>query len=170
MFDIGWTELLVIAVVAILVVGPKDLPRMLRSLGRYAGKLRRTANEFRQQFDDAIRESELDELRTSVESVRNIDPMKDIKDSMDEGMRPLQSTADDIRREAEKPVPQTATETPEPAAPAPTSPAEAARRDAEVAGRPTAPEPVTPTPAASKPAASKPAAPEPGARAAKGGA
>lgn len=67
MFDIGWSELLVIAIVAIVVVGPKELPRVLRSFGHYAGKLRRTAAEFRRQFDEAMAESELDDLRKSFE-------------------------------------------------------------------------------------------------------
>lgn len=117
MFDIGWSELLVIAVVAILVVGPKDLPRMLRTLGNYAGKVRRTANEFRQQFEDAIRESELDELRTSVESIRDVDPTRDIKRSMDEAVAPLGETGETIRREAEKPLPASAPGTSAPPAP-----------------------------------------------------
>jgi len=89
MFDIGWTEILVIAVVAIIVVGPKDLPRMLRSLGRYAGQLRRTASEFRSQFDDAVRESELDELRSTLSDVSDLNPMNDIRDTMKESMAPL---------------------------------------------------------------------------------
>ncbi len=61
MFDIGWSELLVIAIVAIVVVGPKELPRVLRTFGNYAGKLKRTAAEFRRQFDEAMLESELEE-------------------------------------------------------------------------------------------------------------
>ncbi len=71
MFDIGWSELLVIAVVAIVVVGPKDLPKLLRSFGFYAGKLRRAAAEFRRQFDEAMREAELDEVKKAIESVRD---------------------------------------------------------------------------------------------------
>jgi sec-independent protein translocase protein TatB len=67
MFDIGWSELLVIAIVAIVVVGPKELPRVLRSFGHYAGKLKRTAAEFRRQFDEAMLESELDDARKSFE-------------------------------------------------------------------------------------------------------
>jgi sec-independent protein translocase protein TatB len=70
MFDIGWSELLVIAVVAIIVVGPKDLPRMMRSFGAYAGKLRRMAAEFQRQFDDAMREAEIEEVRKAMHSVR----------------------------------------------------------------------------------------------------
>ena len=70
MFDIGWSELLVIAVVAIVVVGPKELPKLMRSFGFYAGKLRRAAAEFRRQFDDAMREAELEEVKQAIESVR----------------------------------------------------------------------------------------------------
>ena len=103
MFDIGWTEILIIAVVAIIVVGPKDLPRMLRSLGRYAGQLRRTAGEFRSQFDDAIRESELDELRSTLSDVSDLNPINQIKDSVNESMAPLKETADDIKSSIEAP-------------------------------------------------------------------
>jgi sec-independent protein translocase protein TatB len=71
MFGIGWTELLVIAIVAIIVVGPKDLPRLMRSFGYYAGKFRRMANEFKQQVDEAMREDELVEVRKAIEILRN---------------------------------------------------------------------------------------------------
>ena len=70
MFDIGWSELVVIAVVAIVVVGPKELPKLMRSFGFYAGKLRRAAAEFRRQFDEAMREAELEEVKQAIESVR----------------------------------------------------------------------------------------------------
>lgn len=97
MFDIGWTEILVIAVVAIIVVGPKDLPGMLRSLGQYAGKMKRTAAEFRSQFDDVLRDSELDELRSSVSDLGDMNPVNQIRDSVTEALNPLQETADDIK-------------------------------------------------------------------------
>lgn len=97
MLDIGWTELFVIAVVAIIVVGPKDLPRMLRSLGQYAGKLRRTAGEFREQFDEAIRDSEFDELKSSVESVSNMNPMGEIRDAVTDSLDPLKKSAEEIK-------------------------------------------------------------------------
>ena len=103
MFDIGWTEILIIAVVAIIVVGPKDLPRMLRSLGRYAGQLRRTAGEFRSQFDDAVRESELDELRSTLSEASDLNPINQIKDSVTESMAPLKETAEDIKGSIEAP-------------------------------------------------------------------
>ena len=57
MFEVGWLELLVIAVVLIVVVGPKDLPGMLRTFGRVTTQLRRMAGDFRKQFDDALREA-----------------------------------------------------------------------------------------------------------------
>jgi len=70
MFDIGWSELLVIAVVAIIVIGPRDLPKLMRSIGHYAGKLRRAAAEFQRQFEEAMREAEVEEVKKAIESVR----------------------------------------------------------------------------------------------------
>jgi sec-independent protein translocase protein TatB len=71
MLDIGWSELLVVAVVAIVVVGPKDLPRLMRAFGHYAGKLRRTAADFQRQFNEAMAESEAEEVRKNIESIRS---------------------------------------------------------------------------------------------------
>jgi sec-independent protein translocase protein TatB len=79
MFDISWTELLVIAVVAIIVVGPKDLPRALRAVGRWTGKAKRMAREFQNQFNEALREAELDTIKKEVEAVGKIDPMADMR-------------------------------------------------------------------------------------------
>ena len=83
MFDIGWTELLVVAVVAILVVGPKDLPRMLRTFGQTVGKMRRMANEFQSTFNEALREAErqadVADIKKTVEEVKKIDPVGDVK-------------------------------------------------------------------------------------------
>src|SRR6476620_7634308 len=69
MFDIGWSELLVIAVVAIIVVGPKELPRLMRTFGHYVGKLRRMAADFQRQFEDAVRDSEIDEVRKAMQDL-----------------------------------------------------------------------------------------------------
>ncbi len=68
---IGGGEVVVIAVVALLVVGPKDLPKLLRQLGRFVGKMRSMADDFRSSFEDMARQSELDELRKEVEAMRN---------------------------------------------------------------------------------------------------
>jgi sec-independent protein translocase protein TatB len=66
MFDIGWSELLVIAVVAIIVVGPKELPRLMRTFGHYAGKVRHMVVDFQRQFEEAVRDSEIDEVRMAM--------------------------------------------------------------------------------------------------------
>src|SRR3990172_6795193 len=86
MFDIGWSELLVIAVVAIVVVGPKDLPKLMRGFGHYAGKLRRAASDFERQFEEAMRESEVEEMKKDLESVRGENPSLDLKVSIDKPM------------------------------------------------------------------------------------
>ncbi len=63
MFDIGWSELLVIGVVALIAIGPKELPGVLRSLGHWMGKVRRMASEFQDQFREAMREAEVADLK-----------------------------------------------------------------------------------------------------------
>jgi len=81
---IGSSELFVIALVALIVVGPKDLPVMLRKLGQFVAKLRGMANEFRASFDEMARQSELDELRREVEALRSgsfMDPVQSIADA-----------------------------------------------------------------------------------------
>lgn len=82
MFDLGWTELLVIAVVAILVVGPKDLPQMLRTIGQFASKMRSMAREFQRQFEEAARDTGLDDVRKGITSVKDVaSPSKHVKDA-----------------------------------------------------------------------------------------
>jgi sec-independent protein translocase protein TatB len=68
--EIGATELMVIAAVALIVVGPKDLPVLLRKLGQFVSRLRGMANDFRSSFDEMARQSELDELRKEVAAMR----------------------------------------------------------------------------------------------------
>ena len=73
MFDLGWSELLVIGVVALIVVGPKDLPRMLRTLGRYAARAKSVARDFQRAMDDAARQADIEELkevRKDLDAVR----------------------------------------------------------------------------------------------------
>ena len=74
-FGIGYTELVVITVAAIIVIGPKDLPRVLRALGKTMGKLRGMAREFQGHLDDAMREAGLDEVKKDLQSLNKIDPM-----------------------------------------------------------------------------------------------
>ena len=94
MFDIGWSELLVIAIVAIVVVGPKELPRVLRTFGNYAGRLKRTAAEFRRQFDEAMLESELEDARKSFErAAREAEAKLKLKEAADGPMMLPKSSA-----------------------------------------------------------------------------
>lgn len=93
MFEIAWSELLLVAIVAILVVGPKELPSMLRTLGRMLGKLRVTANEFRRQFDEAVREAGAEDLQREFNALRSNNPMTQLRDTLEEATRdPLAMT------------------------------------------------------------------------------
>ena len=69
MFDIGWSELVVIAVVALIAIGPKELPAVLRTVGQYMGKVRRMASEFQSQFQEAMREAEMADIKKSVDEM-----------------------------------------------------------------------------------------------------
>ncbi|MHC1548894.1 Sec-independent protein translocase protein TatB [Phyllobacterium sp. K27] len=93
MFDIGWSEILVIAVVLIVVVGPKDLPRMLRAFGKATTKFRATAGEFRKQFDEALKEAELDDVRGIINDAKSLDPRNDIRKVFD----PVRTIGEEIR-------------------------------------------------------------------------
>src|SRR3954451_4514252 len=93
MFDIGWSELLVSGVVAIIVVGPKDLPRLMRTFGHYAGKLRRAASDFQRQFEEAVRVSEIDEVRKAIDSVRENTQSVDLKAPIDKPVMPPKPTS-----------------------------------------------------------------------------
>jgi sec-independent protein translocase protein TatB len=97
MFDIGWSELMVIAVVAIVVIGPKDLPRAMRTVGRWSGKMKRMGREFQNQFNEAIREAELDDVKKQVQDIAKIDPMADLKGD-------LKKTESDIRGDLARPA------------------------------------------------------------------
>lgn len=90
MFDIAWSEFLVVAVVALVVVGPKDLPALLRTVGRTIASLKRMAGEFQGQFNEAMREAELDDLKNDLTG------MKD-KASRMIGASPFQIARDEIR-------------------------------------------------------------------------
>jgi sec-independent protein translocase protein TatB len=68
MFDIGWSELVVIGVVALIVIGPKELPAVLRAIGQWTTKIRRMAGEFQSQFQEAMREAEMADLKKEVDA------------------------------------------------------------------------------------------------------
>jgi sec-independent protein translocase protein TatB len=89
MFDFGLSmgELMVIALVALIVVGPKDLPKMLRMVGRFVTQLRGMAGEFQRHLDSAIREAGIDEVKKEVKSMTNFTVTADIDKQMTEEFR-----------------------------------------------------------------------------------
>ncbi|CAM5609682.1 Sec-independent protein translocase protein TatB [Mycolicibacterium aubagnense] len=93
MFEVGWTEMLVIAIVMIVVVGPKDLPNMLRTFGRTVAKLRAMAGDFQKQFNEALKEAELDDVKKSVDELRNLNPAAQIRKQLN----PFEQAAADVR-------------------------------------------------------------------------
>ena len=106
MFDIGWSELLVIAVVAIVVIGPKDLPRAMRAVGQWTGKMKRMAREFQSQFNEAMREAELDDVqeatsRRSPRSTRWPTSRKDLAKTGEDIKRPTSTSRRRRRRRRE---------------------------------------------------------------------
>jgi len=119
MLDLGWTEILVIAIVLIVVVGPKDLPRVLRSFGRTTAKLRSMAGDFRRQFDEALREAELEDVKGLADDLKKLDPRSEIR----KHLSPLEQAGKDIRsglESAAKPTPapnSTPASEPQPAVP-----------------------------------------------------
>jgi sec-independent protein translocase protein TatB len=98
MLDVGWTELVVIAIVLIIVVGPKDLPPMLRTFGKMMTKMRGMANDFRQQFDEALKEADLDDVRKTLSDAQKLNPANTIR----EAMNPLRQMGNDIKSDLQK--------------------------------------------------------------------
>ena len=92
MFDLGWSELAVVALVALIVVGPRELPEVLRTIGKWVRKARSMAREFQTSVDDMVREAELDEARKTMESARHLDIGKEIENSID----PTGSVKDEV--------------------------------------------------------------------------
>jgi len=91
MFGIDGPELLVIAIVALVVIGPKELPNMLRGWGKWMAQMRGMASEFRGHVDEMVRQSELDEVKKQLEAspgldLQSLDPTKQIKSAIQEGM------------------------------------------------------------------------------------
>lgn len=83
MLDIGWSEMAIIAVIALFVIGPRELPKVLRTLGRYAGKIKAVAREFQDSIDEAVRESEIGEVKKQIEAAGRTDFTKKIADTVD---------------------------------------------------------------------------------------
>jgi sec-independent protein translocase protein TatB len=88
MIDLSWSHILIVLVVALVVVGPKDLPRLMRMVGRWVAKARAMADQFRKSFDEMARQAELDELRTEIEALRRERPFASMEHSLNEPVLP----------------------------------------------------------------------------------
>jgi sec-independent protein translocase protein TatB len=154
MFEIGWSELLLIGIVALIAIGPKELPTVLRTLGQWMSKLRRMASEFQSQFQEAMREAEMadlkkqvDEMTSQAQSYASFDPVSEVKRELESTQQQIESAMVD---KAGVDAPSSAV-----AAEPNTSPAGAALPAAPAtdAAAPSsaAPEPATAAPDAAKP-------------------
>jgi len=128
MFDIGWSELVVIGVVALIAIGPKELPGVLRMVGQWAGKARRMAAEFQGQFNEAMREAEMADIKKQFDDVssaaRDLSPtnlLASVSTDIEEAMKiePVMPTTPEpptaatfAEAEAHQPAPEPATPPP----------------------------------------------------------
>ena len=119
MFDISWTEFLLVGVVALIVIGPKELPGVLRTLGQWTRKVRGMAADFQNQFQEAMREAEMSDLKKQVDDMahdfKHFDPLKGVRDDVEAAGKDIETSLD------HKPAAASASSEPaEPAAPAET--------------------------------------------------
>jgi sec-independent protein translocase protein TatB len=149
MFDIGWGELVLIGIVALIVIGPKELPTVLRTLGQYMAKIKRMAGEFQGQFQEAMREAEMadlkkqaDDLHSTVTDFANIDPLADSQEAIDHAAEGAGEPSSELPSEAapahsetaaSEPVHETSAAAAEPVAdiavPLPDAPAPVSEKD-----------------------------------------
>jgi sec-independent protein translocase protein TatB len=108
MFDFGYGELLIIAIAALIFIGPKELPGVLRALGQWTSKIRRMAGEFQNQFQEAMREAELADLKNEVDDMAaqasrysNFDPISEVRKDLDNAQREVESALVDNKPAAE---------------------------------------------------------------------
>jgi sec-independent protein translocase protein TatB len=96
MFDISWTEFLLIGVVALIVIGPKELPGVLRTLGQWTRRVRSMAADFQGQFQEAMREAEMADLKKQVDDIahdiKSYDPLKDVRADVEAAGKDIQSS------------------------------------------------------------------------------
>ena len=106
MFDISWSHLMLVAVVALVVIGPKDLPRVLRTVGTWVGRARAVAREFQSSLDQMVREAELEEMRKEVEKATNVNLGHEIERSIDPDREIERSLAEPTIAPPAQPEPQ----------------------------------------------------------------
>jgi sec-independent protein translocase protein TatB len=123
MFDISWTEFLLIGVIALIVIGPKELPAVMRTMGQWTRKVRSMAADFQGQFQEAMREAEMADLKKQVDDiaheVKGYDPLKDVRSDIEGVGKDLQTSLEEpalMTPAAADAVPSTVSETPLPIA------------------------------------------------------
>ena len=164
--NFAWSEMLVIACIAIIVVGPKELPGMLRTIGKSIGKIKRMAGDFQRQVDDAIKEADLDDIK-DIASNKTFAPLDDAKKSMEEFAKTMQDPLEahkavvndelDAPLEEAKTVKKTTTKKTAAKKPAPKKPAANAAPKKAAAKKPAARKTAAKKPAPKRTAARKPA-------------
>ena len=158
MFDFAWSELAVIAVVALIVIGPKDLPRVMRTVGQWTRRARAIAREFQGSLDQMVREAELDDVKRHIDratsfNVENeirgvVDPMGDLQRSLNEPVltNPLADPVTPVERTALQEQPAGAAETAVLPSPVPSEPGTERVAETVEAKPAAAPEPEKHTP------------------------
>jgi sec-independent protein translocase protein TatB len=166
MFDLGWSKLVLIAVVALIVIGPKELPAVLRTVGQWMAKIRRMAAEFQGQFQEAMREAEMADLKQHIDQIH--DAAKDLKATFNPmTYNPVDTARTEIERAFEGSSSSPASPAAAAAAAAPAATAEASGTAASAEAAPASLAPVA-APAAATPAATPDASAPPAAPAAPG--
>jgi sec-independent protein translocase protein TatB len=168
MLDIGWSEVLIVAVVALLVIGPKDLPKVLHTIGRYVGKVRSIAREFQDSIDDAVRESELADVKKQIDKAGSFNLKKTVTEAVDPDGKIAEATDMSALNKkfsfggdtSKKDEPEADTEVAEAEVAEAETPAVEAPRQEAVAPEPK-PEPAAEVAEAPEPAAEPTPAPEP---------
>ncbi|MCB2097488.1 MAG: Sec-independent protein translocase protein TatB [Parvularculaceae bacterium] len=106
--QIGFFEIVLVAVIALIVVGPKDLPRLMRLAGRVVAQARRMAGEFTAAFNQMARETEMEEMRREIEALKRDNVFADAKRSIEDATKPVEDAvreeAAGIRADAAKPL------------------------------------------------------------------
>lgn len=87
--QLGMLEILVLAALALVVVGPKELPRLMYGIGKFVSQAKALANEFKAGFDQMAREAEIDEMRKEIAELKKLNPVDEIKDAVDDAISPL---------------------------------------------------------------------------------
>src|SRR5579883_3148004 len=123
MFDFAWSEIALIAVVALVVIGPKDLPRVMRTVGYWVGRARAVAREFQSSVDQMIREAELEDVRKQVEDATKLDLPNEIQKTVDPTGELQQSLSESVVPAETPPAPLPADQPVALAPPAETPPA-----------------------------------------------